>query len=34
MAAPRYDPLASQYALLFKFILIGDEAVGKTCLLL
>ena len=26
--------LASDYQHLFKFIIIGDEAVGKTCLLL
>merc|ERR1719331_1122087 len=25
---------SSQYSYLFKFIIIGDEAVGKTCLLL
>ncbi|CAE7294165.1 YPTC4 [Symbiodinium sp. CCMP2592] len=43
VSAPAYDRLGSQdslsqtggdYAQLFKFIIIGDEAVGKTCLLL
>eukprot|EP00928_Gymnodinium_smaydae_P031158 TRINITY_DN22960_c0_g1_i1.p1 TRINITY_DN22960_c0_g1~~TRINITY_DN22960_c0_g1_i1.p1 ORF type:complete len:364 (+),score=51.84 TRINITY_DN22960_c0_g1_i1:106-1197(+) len=33
-AAPASQDNAQAYAYLFKFIIIGDEAVGKTCLLL